>query len=70
MELNEIKKALYKEKPVAVFKFIRKGVAYYSTTLDDKNIVNFEIPCNDMGDSDFLYCMEAQHLNRWIVLNS
>ena len=30
MELNDIKKALYKENPQAVLKHIRKGVVYYS----------------------------------------
>ena len=29
MDKNEVKKALYKQNPIANFKFIRKGVAYY-----------------------------------------
>lgn len=67
MELNEIKKILYKEKPVASFSHIRKGSAYYSTTLIDGTQIRFEIPVIDMGDADFNYNMDAKLLIRWIV---
>lgn len=33
MELNEIKKDLYRNNPVAVLGFIRKGVAYLKLNL-------------------------------------
>ena len=33
MEKNDIKKELYKQKPIANILFIRKGVAYYTTTI-------------------------------------
>jgi hypothetical protein len=33
MEKNDIKKSLYKQNPKATFRFIRKGVAYYSTEI-------------------------------------
>ena len=69
-----IKKALYKEKPIAKFEYIRKGKAYYSTwasyeheSIDTKII--FEIPVDDMGDADFLPEMEAKLLVRWIMIN-
>lgn len=66
MELNEIKKALYRQKPTAFFNYIRKGVAYYHTELDGKNLW-FKIPVNDMGDADFGSTMEAKLLIRWVV---
>ena len=68
MNLTEIKKELYKQKPTAHFNFIRKGVAYYNTELNGEQIW-FEIPVNDMGDADFGTTMEAKLLNRWIVIN-
>lgn len=64
----EIKKRFYKEKPTAIFKFIRMGVAYYYTDLSDMR-VEFEIPVDDMGEADFSSTMEAKYLNRWIVTN-
>jgi hypothetical protein len=67
MELNDIKKGLYKFKPIAKFRFIRKGVAYYSTFLADEYFVHFQIPVEDMGDADFCYEMDAKLLIRWIV---
>ena len=66
MTKNEIKKLLYKQKPDAHFKYIRKGSAYYYADLNEKRI-QFEIPVNDMGDADFGRTMEAKLLNRWIV---
>lgn len=65
--LNEIKKALYKEKPVAQFQYIRKGITYYQTHLTELGVVNFEVPVSDMGDADFTQEMEGNLLNRWIV---
>ncbi len=66
MKKAEIMKVLYKNKPQASLRFIRKGVAYYFTVVDEQEI-NFEIPVEDMGDADFFSGMEAKHLNRWIV---
>lgn len=70
MEINEIKKALYKQNPKAEFKFIRKGVAYYSTIIESENYepveIKFEIPVSDMGDADFEYSMDSKYLIRWI----
>tara|TARA_R110000796_G_scaffold58413_5_gene134918 strand:+ start:23963 stop:24166 length:204 start_codon:yes stop_codon:yes gene_type:complete len=66
MDKNEIKKALYKQKPTAQLEFIRKGVAYYYTQLKDGDFIKFQVPVNDMGDADFYTEMEAKLLNRWI----
>jgi hypothetical protein len=69
MTNTEIKKALYKQKPIAEFEFIRVGVAYYSTTIDNEGEdfkVSFQVPVNDMGDADYLPQMDAKLLNRYI----
>jgi hypothetical protein len=69
MELNDIKKVLYKENPTAVLKQIRKGVAYYSAHVPSiDKVIQFEIPVNDMGDADFLAHMDSKLLIRWIFL--
>ena len=62
----EIKKALYKEKPEASLLMIRKGVAYYETSINGY-VIYFEIPIDDMGDADFFPKMDAKLLNRWIT---
>jgi hypothetical protein len=67
MEKNDIKKALYKEKPLATLLHIRKGSAYYFTSLADGTRVDFEVPVNDMGDTDYLNHMDAKLLIRYIV---
>lgn len=77
METNEIKKLLYKQNPAALFKYIRKGNAYYQAGIEiDKDnlldlpivkLITFEVPVSDMGDADFLSMMPAKLLIRWIV---
>jgi hypothetical protein len=73
MEKNDIKKELYKQKPVATLAYIRKGIAVYETTLKDVNptgdslSVFFEVPVSDMGDATFNYVMDAKLLIRWII---
>ena len=71
MDKINIKKALYKQKPMATFRYIRMGVAYYSAVIADENdneyTVNFEIPVGDMGEADFGPEMDGKYLNRWIV---
>jgi len=67
METNEIKKSLYKEKTKATLSYIRKGTAYYVTTLFSGAKIYFEIPVSDMGDADFFPEMEAKLLIRWIT---
>jgi hypothetical protein len=71
MEKNEIKKELYKQKPMAALDFIRKGIAYYSTVLNfdtlDSESIQFEVPVSDMGDADFFGHMDAKLLIRYLV---
>jgi hypothetical protein len=66
MELNEIKKALYKQSPKAKLHLIKSGVAYYSALLSDETEVRFDVPFNEMGDVTFYALEEAKHLIRWI----
>ena len=66
MTVTEIKKELYKNKPQAFIRFIRKGIVYYYSDLDQMR-VNFEIPVSDMGDATFSPTMEGKHLIRWLV---
>lgn len=73
MNLTEIKKELYKQKPVADLIYIRKGIAYYDTKIkiQEEPIIKyktifFEIPVNDMGDADFTSVMDGKLLIRWI----
>jgi hypothetical protein len=70
MELNDIKKELYKQKPWAYFSYIREGIAYYYTNINQADVptINFEIPVSDMGNADFEAVMSAQLLIRWIKL--
>lgn len=63
--MNEIKKVLYKEKPIAKFKMIRMEFAYYVTETSLGEI-KFVIPVGDMGEADFLPEMDAKLLIRWI----
>lgn len=77
MTTTEIKKELYKQKPIAELLFIRKGIAYYDTKIkiqEEPLILHktlfFEIPVSDMGDADFIPKMDGKLLNRWLVDNS
>jgi|TARA_B110000259_G_C14009453_1_gene399072 hypothetical protein len=71
MTNTEIKKALYKQKPIAKLQFIRIGVAYYETIIrDDDSLeiwIGFQVPVSDMGDTDYFPQMDAKLLNRYIV---
>lgn len=67
MEINEIKKALLKEKPQARFSYMRKGTALYYADTTEKRIY-FNIPFDDMGNAEFGIEMPGQSLIRWIFL--
>jgi len=76
MELNEIKKLLYKTKPDAELINIRSGIAYYQTHMSIKKddgheyneTIRHEVPISDMGTADFYPVMPARLLIRWIKL--
>lgn len=72
MTTTEIKKSLYKEKPIA--KLVNKadnGDLTYETILGDNSIVSFLIPKMETVNSDGKYLfeseMDAKLLNRWIT---
>lgn len=66
MNNTEIKKELYKQKPDAHMRYVRKSVAYYYADLTQQR-VEFEIPINDMGEADFAPKMDAKLLGRWLI---
>lgn len=71
MELNTIKKELYKQKPTATLVQIQNGQASYGATLLFDNIdvgIRFEVPVDDMGTAIFYNEMDAKLLIRWIVI--
>lgn len=61
---NEIKKALYKEKPIAIkTAFEHKDYVHYVAELSGKRIVQFEIP---HSEANFDKTVPAQLLIRWL----
>lgn len=79
MEINEIKKSLYREKPVANIEQIKKDGIFYSCkfnvvveTLESrKRVVNMDVffcvPLDDIGEAIFLNEMPAQLLIRYLI---
>lgn len=65
MDINEIKKILYKEKPKAHFSSMNKSFIRYYTKISE-TIITFLIPVSDIGDATFEDEMEAKLLIRWI----
>lgn len=67
MNTSEIKKTLYKEKPIAQLYHFGKEVYKYraATSL---GIVHFEIPIKEMGELLFESQEQAQLLIRWLKL--
>lgn len=65
MELNEIKKALYKEKPLAKRLFMDDNVARYEAKTKDGECY-FVIPLNDAHGANLQDTMPSQLLIRWL----
>lgn len=66
MELNEIKKALYKQKPIAYLRHtLSNGSKTYGATFEN-GYVRFFVPVEEMGDTVFGEEMPSQLLIRWI----
>lgn len=65
MERTELKKLLYKHKPLATIDCVsKKGIVY--TLKMDFGLVYFLVPLNDIGDGTFNHEMQAQLLIRYI----
>lgn len=70
MELNDIKKFLYKNKPKAILLQVTKNVLNYKVDIregDSYLVVQILVPIEDIGDASFFPEMEAQLLIRWII---
>lgn len=66
MDNNEIKKALYKEKPYAKIHGVTKaGIRYEAEVSGTK--VSFLVPLSDIGDASFLRLEPAQLLIRYLI---
>ena len=64
MKLNDIKKALYKEKPVARLLYFTAEYSLYYTDLSNGEEIGFKVPHNDLGDAKFYKEMDAKLLIR------
>lgn len=64
---NEIKKALYKERPPAFFEYFRKGWLYYTAAIQGGINVTFAVPATDAGDATFSREMDGALLIRYIT---
>jgi hypothetical protein len=70
MEKNEIKKALYKEKPAANFVSAGKDGLVYTTIIrevPEPQRISFLIPYSDIGDAIFYPDMDAKLLIRYLI---
>lgn len=70
IDLNEIKKVLYKEKPIAkslktVGIFDSETYIYYALT--SLGLIEFKVPLSEMGENIFDDEVPAQLLIRWIT---
>jgi hypothetical protein len=62
---NELKKYLYKYKPLATLDCVsKKGIVYILKT--ESGLVYFLVPLSDIGDGTFNHEMQAQLLIRYI----
>jgi len=68
MDLNEIKKELYRKNPFAHFISAKKGALYYEYINEDNFTFLFRIPFEDMGDAAFGKIERAKLLIRYIVI--
>lgn len=69
MTKEEIKKAIYKQKPLAALQHIKKGIITYTALLeeaDDSLIIYFMVPIDDIGDATFSAFMDAKLLIRYL----
>lgn len=66
MELNEIKKVLYKQSPIAVFNNITKDGILYRAELDNM-VLYFRVPLSEIGDVTWTDKQEAKLLIRYII---
>lgn len=72
MNINDIKKKLYTEKPVAKLQSETEGNLTYTAELNDGTTVQFIVPVDETVSTDgkFLFEqeMDAKLMNRWIKI--
>lgn len=67
MDINKIKKELYKQKPIAVIDYERVDFIYYSTLIivdSFEEILEFKVPRSEKFEDKEI---PAQLLIRWLV---
>lgn len=62
----EIKKLLYKTKPLAKIESVSKKGIHYECEISDR-MLHFIVPINDIGDGTFGVELQAQLLIRYII---
>lgn len=68
MNTIEIKKELYKQKPVAIFERATKTALLYSAELiEGAETIYFSVPFIDIGDASFEREMPSQLLIRYLI---
>ena len=67
MTINEIKKELYRQKPIAKRTAEYPAFHSYQAELEDSKLVIFDVPLDEMGDTIFEEEMPAQLLIRWMI---
>lgn len=68
MTLNEVKKRLYKEKPIAhrtATQGTEGDIWYYQAHMENLSVA-FSVPVIEMGENEFEKEIPAQLLIRWI----
>lgn len=69
MDKNEIKKALYKQKPTANLQVIRNATLHYTSSVtigEQYTPLRFEIPADEYKSGDFMAEMPTKLLIRWL----
>ncbi len=64
---NEIKKALYREKPLVNIAHVSKSGICYDGFLEDRTYLIFLVPLGDLGDVNFLPKMSGQLFIRYLI---
>lgn len=70
MEINEIKKELYKQNPEAwIIDVTKSGIRYFTQIRVEKmsKTLHFNVPLSDIGDASFDSEMPAKLLIRYLI---
>lgn len=69
MEVNEVKKTLYKTGQSASLMNVRRDGIVYQTVMEGGEIITFVVPLEEVGDVVWMNEMPAKLLIRYISLN-